>query len=821
MAAETVDMSWMWNLRFHENSTDSAGRFVHFRKTLLVNEDIPASLTISITADTRYKLYINGKSVAFGPVKGDRCLWFYDEVDISPYLHLGQNHIAIHVLRLFHATSYGTSFPRLGSGGVRIKPTVDDPLWSSQLCSSVLWQTAVDPFVTLRIDEPEDDFLHVFEKVSRQDTAITPLEWSPAILLQYQNSTGVTAPWKLSPRIIPPMKSYKSQFKTIHNIESSLPPEAWKGCLDNPDMEDGDLLLPPSTKHQLDLEAWSHTTAFLRFRFKRPKAPDARMIVTYSESYEDTPMLIPYLRRKRNRLDTTKLLIGPQDIYNFQGEEGNLHLGYYPDEDEDEIYMPFHWRSFRLLRISLWTGSSGLTLRGIDIEVVHYPLDVLSDVTTNSSDKEVRNLYDTSIRTLQNCMHDCYEDCPFYEQLQYAMDTRSSCLFTYYISADDRLARQAIIQLHNSFQARIGLTASRAPSSQLQIIPNFSLYWVCMLHDHFTFYNDRDFIRTLLPVVDAVLNFFHSRIQGHTGLVVLRNEEGVWNFHDWAEPWRPYGIPPSVEESGISTYTNSLYAYTLKLAGDLQKGCGDRPWMASEYSQRASRIASALKAHCFDGRYFTDSLASNSDRKTNISQHSQVWAVLCGAVSGLDAQTLLKDVLRSSRGEDDSLVRTSISMSFYTLRATSTAGGSLYDDLYTEFWQPWRDQLALNLTTWEEDDVSQRSDCHAWGSAPIHELLAEVAGVKPAQPGWDQIRFAPRLSLYPDFKATVPFHRRGRISLAKVLWCPSGGEKTLVELRIEGLVDPVSVKVKLPGHPEKMMDSSENMVFYYTRAQIE
>ncbi|KAL6912443.1 hypothetical protein FSST1_010203 [Fusarium sambucinum] len=817
MAAETVDTSWMWNANFHENSPNTAGRFVHFRKSLFVDKEIPSALTISITADTRYKLYINSNFVAYGPVKGDANLWFYDEIDISPYLHLGQNQIAIHVLRLFHGTSYGTSFPRLGSGGVRIAATIDDPVWSPQLRSSTLWETTVDPFADLRIDEPEDDFLHVFEKVSVGSADTEALVWSPAILLQYQNSTGVTAPWKLSPRLIPHMKSYQSQFKAVHNVESSLVSEAWEKGLMNPEIDDTCIILPPNTKHQIDLEVELHTTAFLRFRFKRPESSGAKMVVAYSESYEDTPTLIPYLRRKGNRLDTTKLLIGPQDIYNFRGQEGNLGLGYYEDEDENEIYMPFHWRSFRFLRISIWAGSSGLTLLSIDIEVVHYPLEVLSNVSTNIGDDEFGKLYDTSIRTLQNCMHDCYEDCPFYEQLQYAMDTRSSCLFTYYVSGDDRLARQAIIQLHNSFQPRLGLTASRAPSNQLQIIPKFSLYWICMLHDHVTFYNDTDFIRPFLPVVDAILNFFHSRIQHKTGLVVLNNEEGIWNFHDWAEQWRPYGIPPSVEKTGISTYTNSLYSYTLSLASGLQSACAGRHYMAIEYSHRADRILNTLKAHCFDGRYFTDSLASQSDGKTDISQHSQVWAVLSGAISGLEAQTLLRDVLNTSRDTKDTLVKTSISMSFYTLRAMSIAGGNLYNELYTEFWEPWRNQLALNLTTWEEDDVSHRSDCHAWGSAPLHELLAEVAGVKPELPGWEEIRIAPRLGLYPSFNATVPFVREGKVTLAKVSWGPSDGEMTLVKLRIEGSAEPVPVHIQLKGQSEKIMVGCKERVFYCPR----
>ncbi|EXA33147.1 hypothetical protein FOVG_15749 [Fusarium oxysporum f. sp. pisi HDV247] len=814
MAAEQFDTSWMWNPAFIEKATSTAGRFVHFRKTFFVNSEIPTSLPIQITADTRYKLYVNKQLAAYGPVKGDASLWFYDEVDISPYLRLGENYIAIHVLRLFHGTSYGTSFPRLGTGGVKIATAVNDELWAPQIRSSELWQTAIDHNVTLRIDEEEDDFLHVYELVSASRDA--SLEWIPAILLRFQNSTGVTAPWKLSPRLIPPMRGQRSYFSAIHNVQSGLPHGTWSAGLLGIQSGDSNLLLPARSSHQLDLETPVHTTAFIRFRFVRPETGGACLTITYSESYEDMPVLVPYLRCKTNRCDTSKFLIGPKDIYTFQGKDGNPRLGYYDDEDTEEVYMPFHWRTFRFIRLNIETGSSDLIMRGIDIDVVNYPLDVLSKISTTADDGTLGALYNTSIRTLQNCMHDCYEDCPFYEQLQYAMDTRSSCLFTYHVSADDRLARQAIVQLHSSFQPRIGLTASRAPSTQLQIIPHFSLYWICMLHDHFLYYADKAFVRPLLPVVDAVLGYFHERIDHRLDLVNLGNEKGVWNFHDWAEEWRPYGIPPSVEKSGVSTYTNSLYAYSLKLAAKLQGECAGRLSLAEEYSRRAGLIVDAVKRHCFDGQYFTDSIAACSEPNTDRSQHNQVWAVLSGAVCGNSAQALLKRALGSSQSGAP-LIKTSISMSFYTLRAISTAGGPLYDELFHVLWQPWRHQLSLGLTTWEEDDVSHRSDCHAWGSAPIYEFLAEVAGIRPAKAGWQEIEFAPRLGLYTSLEATVPFYREGKLVLAKVGWTSLDGE-TRVTLGIEGLDESISVHVKLPGWPGMVEKSSQNMSFTWTRS---
>jgi len=828
MAAQQVDSTWMWHPDFQEVANDTAGLFVHFRRFVDISttEEIPRKLEIHITADTRYKLYVNQQLVSFGPVKGDASLWYYDTVDIAPFLQTGRNHVGVHVLRFFYSTCFATSFPRLPSGGLRIWPVDEDIKFGSEIKTSDLWETAIDQSTKLRIDEPEDDFLHIYEHTTA--TSI-PLIWTPVQLSAYEVSTGQSAPWNLSSRLIPALKVQTISFAKVHVLQSSVSRRSWEDMLlgtshsSDPLRSDSasdlsfpnGICLPAGTVHRVDLEVAVHSTAFVQLSFRRSRQGGDKITVTYAESYEDKPVLVPYLRHKEHRQDFSKNLYGPSDIYELQGTDGDQALGYHRQEDVKELIVPFHFRTFRFIRLDIQVKASDLVLEDIMIEQVNYPLDVVATVST-SSNEMIQPLWTTSIRTLKNCMHDCYEDCPFYEQLQYAMDTRSSILFTYYVSGDDRLARQAIMQLRNSFKAHLGLTASRAPDHGSQVIPHFSLFWIAMVYDHWMFFGDRAFVAPMVPIIDAILNYFDSRIHRDFDLVIAEERPGIWNYHDWADEWRPYGIPPAALETGVSTYTNNLYAYSLKNAATLLREI-DRPSVAQEYLFRAESIVAAIKEHCFDGELFVDGLYDTARYTPTYSQHNQAWAVLSGAATGELAETIMR---RSLDNTKRAFVPTSISMSFYVLRAMSAAGGNVYNEYFHRFWQPWQEQLSLGLTTWEEDSVSQRSDCHAWGSAPIYEFMAEVAGVRPMRKGWTAVTCKPRVDLYDDFAARVPLKMvSGEVSgLIDVSWSSVSGKDVEVSLRVILKDDRAGpIDIHLPAGHIKALRNNERLRFMVER----
>lgn len=95
------DLKHTWNAFWIVHPTASSSEYgvFHFRKTFELDTR-PDEFFIHVSADNRYRLYVNGKEVCDGPARGDLMNWRYETVDISPYLEPGVNLIAALVFNL-------------------------------------------------------------------------------------------------------------------------------------------------------------------------------------------------------------------------------------------------------------------------------------------------------------------------------------------------------------------------------------------------------------------------------------------------------------------------------------------------------------------------------------------------------------------------------------------------------------------------------------------------------------------------------------------------------------------------------------------------
>ena len=76
------------------NDPDYTYSIYNFRKSIDLKHT-NVSYKINISADNRYKLLVNGNFVTTGPPRGDLSNWYYDEIDIAPFLNKGINIIAV------------------------------------------------------------------------------------------------------------------------------------------------------------------------------------------------------------------------------------------------------------------------------------------------------------------------------------------------------------------------------------------------------------------------------------------------------------------------------------------------------------------------------------------------------------------------------------------------------------------------------------------------------------------------------------------------------------------------------------------------------
>ena len=95
---------------------------LNFRNSFSLAE-VPGKLPLSISADIRYKLYVNGTYVGQGPANNDQRHYIYDEQDIAKYLRVGENVVAVTVFSLSDMNPL-----RYESTGAKLIVHTDDPL---------------------------------------------------------------------------------------------------------------------------------------------------------------------------------------------------------------------------------------------------------------------------------------------------------------------------------------------------------------------------------------------------------------------------------------------------------------------------------------------------------------------------------------------------------------------------------------------------------------------------------------------------------------------------------------------------------------------
>lgn len=768
-------MNWKAGWIYDKKEFEYEKQCVLFRKRFHL-ETVPEKAEVMVSADSRYRLFVNGELVLNGPLKGDKYRHYFETFDITSLLRKGGNTLAAQVLH-FGADYYGEA-ANFSAGPISVISgsrggfilhaealAVDtDESWKVRRDPSYHFVYSVDTRYAGDMEYVDGRAcLNGWEQPEYDDS-----DWDGAVLLgtsdSYNYRGGLAYEWQLTGRDIPNL--YETAVYPVRISRQS-------GGTDFGGIVTGAAVtVPAHTECCADIDMGELSTCYLKLRMDR--GAGAALTLLYSECYcrldEKTGAKI-----KEDRNDSrTGDLYGEEDRY-IKGEGA-------------QWYRPFFFRTFRYLRIKVKTGDEPLIINGAEFYMTGYPLTI--ETALRAENNEVQQMWDISVRTLKRCMHETYEDCPYYEQMQYLMDTDIQMALSYCLSGDDRLARKALLDFHSS-QRPDGMLLCNSPASFNQIIPGFALFFPDMVLRHYRYFGDRKVLEFYLPTIMRILGYFEEKLCSRTGLV---KDPGFWVFVDWVNEWRVnFGSPVGADEPYCYIYSE-MYAWGLLNTAAIcrELGYGD---LERKYKTQHIKMTEALNSQAVDpvsGLY----LAKPDDQY--LSQHAQLWAVLSECATGDRA----KEIMRACLNRKDLLV-CSYSMSFFLFRALEKAG------VYQEsgpVWEQWKCLLGLNITTWPEDNVGQRSECHAWSAGAIYEITGFSLGIRPEGAGFEVIRIEPCEFELGDMEAEV-WTKQGIVKVSRRIWTENGRKKAHFNYRFP---KAVPVHVTAPnGEFEKVTESVE------------
>jgi hypothetical protein len=463
--AETPEWSAQW---ISASSNNVENTWSVFRKRFTLRA-VPKSAIARIAVDSKYWLWINGRSAVFegglkrGPNPRDT---YFDEVDLAPRLHQGENTIA--VLAWFWGKD---GFSHKNSGGAGFLFDMDSG--DTAVCSDASWKARIHPAYGTPAGEGPN--FRLAERNLRFDARADLGDWPSANFddsawpSALELGTAGAAPWNnLHARPIPQWKDFG--LKNYLNV--SLP------------LVSTGQVIAAKLPYNAQITPWL-----------KVEAPAGLTIDIRMENYRG-------------------------------GGEPNVRAEYVTRDGAQE-YESLGWMNGQEVR---YTIPAGVKVLGLKYRETGYDTEFSGGFSCD--DAVLSKLWGKSRRTLYLTMRDNFMDCPDRERAQWWGDAVNELGETFYAlsPSSSRLIRKAIDNLCG-WQRPDKVLYSPVPATiwnkelPQQMLASVSQYgfWNYYLNT-----GDRQTIADAYPHVMGYLSLWKLDEQG---LVIHR--AGDWSWADW------------------------------------------------------------------------------------------------------------------------------------------------------------------------------------------------------------------------------------------------------------------------------------------------
>jgi len=782
---------WIWD----RPPVPERNAYTYFRKEFTLSGPATGA-SASITADSRYQLFVNGRFIGRGPVRAEPRFQSYDTYDLVPFLQSGPNVVAA-VVHFFGESNEQYLLGRgafLFEAGITTAAALpltvkSDSTW--QALRSSAWN------VSSTRENESNGFTEIY------DARLEPVGWTrpgfdgSAWAVPFVIGRPPQAPWSsLVPRDIPFL--YERDLKPMAVVQvGEVARNAGADPMIVAAQVKSESVDPATTVSVANVDYLVSGSGSVATVTTTAPNRDAVIVLDLGRVVSGYPFVsldgaagtivdVSFSEwLDGNRVTPVKAPV------RFEGFEGpSMYTA-------DRITLrqgPFRWQRFfhsglRYIQLTVRDAAQPVRIGAAGAAFTSYPYALRGRF--RSSDDLLSRIWNVGAYTVLVNSFDVFTDCPWREKGQW-MDMPTP-LVSYNAFGDQAIAARYLRSTAQSENSGGGRLFFPYPSFFSFELPDQTMWWGMHLWQYHLHFGDPAVVADLYPTLVRLNAWFQAHLSPRGSLLASWPNDGPRVLWPWIDHGHRVGANTPGLKLGEMAALDALYYKFLLDAANLARAVG-RVDDASAFDAQSRLLKDRINANYWDA---TAGIYWDDPARTIRGEQASVLAVLYGIAPPDQWTRILNGVMDADFKVGDS----SPHFYFFILDALAKAG--MYDRALDTIRARWGDMLAQGATTWWEGwkfDVDffgqpwrageqhNLSLAHGYGAAPTYFLTTLALGVRPVAPGFSRFLVAPNPGTgldwaegaVPSPRGTIPVSwARGSQIFSLALTVPAGTVATV------------------------------------------
>ena len=359
-----------------------------------------------------------------------------------------------------------------------------------------------------------------------------------------------------------------------------------------------------------------------------------------------------------------------------------------------------------------------------------------------SSNETLNKIHKTAEYTLRLNSRLFFTDGIKRDRWVWSGDAYQNYFENYYTYFDEGLFRRT----------QIALRGNDPVASHVNIIVDYSFYWIIAMENNLLYTGDEDFIHKNYDKMVSLMDFCMTRLN-KDGLI--EGLECDWTFIDWSD----------MEKHGALCAEQILYCTALGTMAKCAKIVGNSVQHDKYKKLQKEMKEKIIKLYWNKEKGAFVTTYHKGKPSCEVRRHANIFAILFDLATPDMIEKIKKNVLYN----DNIPQITTPYFKFYELDVLCKTGD--FEKVLGVIESYWGGMLNEGATTfWEIYDPAEKGDehydmygskfsrslCHAWGATPLYLLGRYCLGVYPTKKGYKEFEVRPQFCGLKNVEGIVP-----------------------------------------------------------------